>query len=115
MSSPHRDPSAHSKTDFTENDEIMLILADFNQTEITLEVKQMTSPLNTRLLRLSTQNLSEGSLKDHLKPEIHLHFQVSLKISKIAYFAVFHLKSPWKQEPFDSKQILMEYFMNLKR
>ena len=94
MSSPHRDPSAHSKTDFTENDEIMLILADFNQTEITIEVKQMTSSLNIRLPRLSTQNLSEGSLKDHLKPEIHLHFQVTLKSTKMAYFTTFHLKSP---------------------
>ena len=62
----------------------MLILADFNQTEITLEVKEMTSPLNTRPPRLSTQNLSEGSLKDHLKLEIHLHFQVTLKNPKMA-------------------------------
>ena len=72
----------------------MTILADFNQTEITLEVKQMTSPLNTRLPRLSTQNLSEGSLKNHLKLEMHLHFQVSLKIAKMAYFSMFHPKTP---------------------
>ena len=94
MSSPHRDPSAHSKTDFTENDEIMLILADFNQTEITIEVKQMTSSLNIRLPRLSTQNLSDRSLENCLKPELHLHFQVTLKNTKMAYFAVFHTKSP---------------------
>ena len=72
----------------------MLILADFNQLEIILEVKQTTSSLNIRLLRLSTENLSEGSLKDHLKPEIHLHFQVSLKIAKMAYFSMFHPKTP---------------------
>ena len=93
----------------------MLILANFNQTEITLEVKQMTSFLNTVLSRLSTQNLSDGSLESYLKPEIRLHFQVSLKISKMAYFAGFHTKSPWKQNPFYSKQILTEFYMNLKR
>ena len=72
----------------------MSILANFNLTGNTFKVKKMTSPLNTGLIRLSSQNLPERSLKDHLKPEIHLHFQVSLKISKMAYFAVFHLKSP---------------------
>ena len=72
----------------------MTTLANFNHTEIILEVDQMTSSSNIRLSRLSTQNLSEGSLKDCLKLEIHLHFQVLLKMAKMAYFAVFHIKSP---------------------
>ena len=62
----------------------MPILVNFNHMGITLEVKQTTSSLNIRLLRLSTENLSEGSLKDHLEPEIHLHFQVTLKNPKMA-------------------------------
>ena len=75
----------------------------------------MTSPLNSILPKLSTQDLSDGSPKDHLDLEIHLHFQVTLKNTKMAYFTTFHFKSPWKQTPFYSKQILTEYFMSLKR
>ena len=108
--SPHRDPFAYSKTDFSNNDEIMTILANFNHTEIILEVKKMTSSLNTSLPTLSTQDLLGRSLKDDFKPELHLHFQVTLKNTKTAYFAVFHTKSPWKQNPFYSKQILTECF-----
>ena len=47
----------------------MSILADFNQTEIALEVKKMTSSLNIRPLRLSTQNLKNGLFYD-VSPQI---------------------------------------------
>ena len=62
----------------------------FQSTENTFKVKETISSLNIRLLRLSPQNLPAGSLKGYLKREIHLHFQVSLKNTKMAYFTTFH-------------------------
>ena len=99
----HRDTFAYSKTDFIRNDEIMIILTDFPLTVNPFKVKKTPSSLNIRLLKLSTQNLSDRSLKDHLNLELHLHFQVTLKNSKMAYFTTFHTKSPWKQNPFCPK------------
>ena len=55
-----------------------------------LGVNQMTPYLNIRLLGLSSQKLPERSPKDHLNLEIHLHFQVTLKITEMAYVPIFH-------------------------